>query len=157
LVTSWAWRSSGPATLQGRALEGNWRRRLGFRQKTAKSARHSGRLSYMLRGHRPGAQAHEEGQDRAALGRFFSTCATCLQPALLLGRPGLDGLANDFFPPARRAYGRLFHWGDRSWRALSKDYECFEENQQSQARKVPQVAPSELETARAWLKPTHHT
>jgi hypothetical protein len=25
--------------------------------------------------------------------RFFSTCATGLRPALLLGRPGLEGLA----------------------------------------------------------------
>jgi hypothetical protein len=80
--------------------------------RTARSAHHGGRLAYLLRGQWPGAQAHGEGRDRAALGRFF-TCATGLRPALYLGRPGSEEPAYDFFPPARRACGRRFYWAVR--------------------------------------------
>jgi hypothetical protein len=33
---------------------------------------------------------------------------------------------NGFFPPTRRACGRRFHWGNRSWRASPRGYEFFE-------------------------------
>jgi hypothetical protein len=56
----------------------------------------------------------------------FSTCAAGFGPELLLGRPGLEGPAYDFSPPARRACGWRFYWGDRSQKALPKGYECLE-------------------------------
>jgi hypothetical protein len=128
-TASWA-RQSGTKRYcrTGRALRERTRKRLtmaaGCSTRTARRALHGGRLDHLLRGQRPGAQADREEQDRAALGRFFSTCATGLQPALLPGRPGLEALLT-FFSSARRARARRFYWGDRGWRALPNAFRVF--------------------------------
>jgi hypothetical protein len=65
----------------------------GCSTRTARRARHGGRVDHFLRGQWPGAKAQGDGRDPAALERFFSTYAASLRPALSLGQPELEGLA----------------------------------------------------------------
>jgi hypothetical protein len=52
------------------------------------------------------------------------------QPCLRFASTGqyLISPACDLLPPARRACGRRFYWGDRGWRALPTFCKCFELN-----------------------------
>jgi hypothetical protein len=79
----------------------------------------------------------EKGKIKLPWGDFFFTCATGLQPALLLGRPGLEGPTYDFFHPSRRGCGRRFYWGGRGWKTLPKGFECF-------VLKIPAVSTAAL-------------
>ena len=92
------------------------------KRQDAHATRHGGRLDHLLREQWLGAQARQKGQDRDARG-WFSTCAEGLRPALLLGRPRFEGPACDFYSPSGWVCVRLFYWGDRGWRALSRGYE----------------------------------